>query len=58
MKMYLDYYEKNIELYNEFGKENCIFVESQCGPQEEPFLQEINLDVARFRKYLKNKKKK
>lgn len=55
--VYKDYLQYNKDIWNEFSKENIIYDESQSGPQEEPYLQEIYLDLEQFRKYRNRKRK-
>lgn len=57
-KEFKDYLQYHKDIWNEFSKEDIIYEESQSGPQEEPFLQEIYLDLKQFRKYQKKRKKK
>ena len=38
------YNEKEIEILNEISDYNIIYDETQSGPQEEPIVQEINLN--------------
>ncbi len=45
------YLERNKRVLNEIADENIIYDETQTGPQEEPFLFEYHVNVAKWRKY-------
>lgn len=42
---YTDFLSERKRMLNEIAEENMIYEESQTGPQEEPTLQEIVLDL-------------
>ena len=50
--------QKEIDNLNEMADEYTIYDESQCGPQEEPYVKEYKLDVKKWRIYHKKKMSK
>lgn len=55
-KQWENYTEKTKRIMNEISKEDVIFEETQTGPQEEETLQEIKLDLQKFKEYMTKKK--
>lgn len=55
-KQWENYTEKTKRIMNEISKEDVIFEETQTGPQEEETLQEIKLDLQKFKEYMAKKK--
>ena len=53
-----DYLEIQKEILNEISDENVIYEESQCGPQEEPYLKEYKLDIKKWKLYHENNNRK
>ncbi len=53
-----DYLEMQKEILNEISDENVIYEESQCGPQEEPYLKEYKLDIKKWKLYHENHNRK
>ena len=49
--------EKEKDILNNNSDKDTIYEETQTGPQEEPFLLEYSLDLAMWKKYLKDKDK-
>ena len=53
-----DYLEIQKEILNEISDENVIYEESQCGPQEEPYLKEYKLDIKKWKLYYETENRK
>ena len=48
--------QKEIDTLNEMAEDYVIYDESQCGPQEEPYVKEFKLDINKWKLYHRNKK--
>jgi len=51
-----DFLEKEKDILNEISDEETIYEESQCGPQEEPYLKEFRVNLEKWRLYRSHKK--
>ena len=49
-KKHKTFNEKEIEILNEISDKTTIYDETQCGPQEEPFITEIKIDPEKYNK--------
>ncbi len=52
-----NFIQKEIDTLNEIAGEDIIYDESQCGPQEEPYVKEYKVDLGKWRRYRKKKSK-
>lgn len=50
--------QKEIDTLNEIADDYTIYDESQCGPQEEPYVKEYKVDIKKWKVYHQNKKLK
>ena len=55
-RIHEDFLSMRKRMLNEISDENIIYEESQTGPQEEPTLQEIHLELDEMTKKRKEKK--